>query len=106
LNIYLFGDDAHNKTALSYDINYDEWKIHSLAEGSMCYFNQCSASIAINHKEVLVTGGGSPPKRDAKLFNTVEFTLVNKATMIERRNAHAITMCKGIVYVLGGFCGK
>ena len=26
--------------------------------------------------------------------------------MNEKRNAHAITMCRGKVYVLGGFCGK
>jgi len=26
--------------------------------------------------------------------------------MTESRNAHAITICKGAVYVLGGFSGK
>lgn len=26
--------------------------------------------------------------------------------MNESRNAHAITLCKGAVYVLGGFSGK
>jgi len=26
--------------------------------------------------------------------------------MIESRNAHAITYCKGAVFVLGGFSGK
>jgi N-acetylneuraminic acid mutarotase len=32
--------------------------------------------------------------------------IVARAAMNESRNAHAITMCKGAVFVLGGFSGK
>lgn len=32
--------------------------------------------------------------------------MMNKQPMNESRNAHAITMCKGNVFVLGGFSGK
>jgi kelch-like protein 19 len=32
--------------------------------------------------------------------------LTNRSPMNESRNAHAITICKGCVYVLGGFSGK
>jgi len=32
--------------------------------------------------------------------------MINKQPMNESRNAHAITMCKGNVFVLGGFSGK
>jgi len=37
---------------------------------------------------------------------TLRNDIINKANMTESRNAHAITMCKGAVYVLGGFSGK
>jgi len=32
--------------------------------------------------------------------------IVTKQSMSESRNAHAITLCKGNVFVLGGFSGK
>src|SRR4051812_30489563 len=32
--------------------------------------------------------------------------MINKAPLIENRNAHSITICKGNPYVLGGFSGK
>ena len=56
--------------------------------------------------EILITGGGSPPKKDARLYLTVKNEIVNKCAMNESRNAHAITMCKGNIFVLGGFSGK
>jgi hypothetical protein len=54
----------------------------------------------------LITGGGSPPKKDARIYLTQKNEILNKAQMTESRNAHAITICKGAVYVLGGFSGK
>ena len=56
--------------------------------------------------EILITGGGSPPKKDARLYLTVKNEIINKCGMNESRNAHAITMCKGNIFVLGGFSGK
>jgi len=32
--------------------------------------------------------------------------MINKQSMNESRNAHAITICKGNVFVIGGFSGK
>ena len=54
----------------------------------------------------MITGGGSPPKKDSRLYLTAKNELINKAPMTESRNAHAITTCKGNVFVLGGFSGK
>jgi N-acetylneuraminic acid mutarotase len=54
----------------------------------------------------LITGGGSPPKKDARIYLTVKNEITNKCPMNESRNAHAITMCKGNIFVLGGFSGK
>jgi hypothetical protein len=54
----------------------------------------------------LITGGGSPPKKDARIYLTAKNELITRATMNESRNAHAITICKGHVFVLGGFSGK
>jgi kelch-like protein 20 len=56
--------------------------------------------------EILITGGGSPPKKDSRIFYTQKNEILDKGPMNESRNAHAITICKGIVYVLGGFSGK
>jgi len=54
----------------------------------------------------LITGGGSPPKKDARIYLTQKNEILNKAQMSESRNAHAITICKGNIFVLGGFSGK
>ncbi len=64
-NLYLFGDDVNAKTSLCYDINEDEWSIKKLPDMSAHKFYQCSASIAISPLEILITGGGSPPKKEA-----------------------------------------
>jgi len=37
---------------------------------------------------------------------TTKNEIISKASMNESRNAHAITLCKGNVFVLGGFNGK
>lgn len=105
-NIYLFGDDVNAKVSLCYDVNEDDWTIKKLPDTYGVKFYQCSAAIAINAFEILITGGGSPPKKDTRIYMASKNELSNKATMNESRNAHAITMCKGNVYVLGGFSGK
>jgi hypothetical protein len=60
----------------------------------------------LNSTEILITGGGSPPKKDTRIYLTLKNEIINKAQMTESRNAHAITICKGAVFVLGGFSGK
>jgi hypothetical protein len=102
----LFGDDVNSKISLSYDINEDEWSIKKLPEASNHKFYQCSAAIALSPVEILITGGGSPPKKDARIYLTQKNELIARAPMNESRNAHAITICKGSVFVLGGFSGK
>jgi hypothetical protein len=92
--------------SICYDINEDEWSMKKLADSSLHKFYQCSASIALSPVEILITGGGSPPKKDTRIFLTQKNELVNRAQMNESRNAHAITLCKGSVFVLGGFSGK
>ena len=62
--------------------------------------------MALGPNDILITGGGSPPKKDARLYFTLKNELINKCPMNEPRNAHAITMAKGHVFVLGGFSGK
>lgn len=104
--IYLFGDDVNQKVSLCYDANEDEWSQKKLNDNQSHKFYQCSAAIALNSGEILITGGGSPPKKDARLYYTAKNEMCNKAPMTESRNAHAITICKGNVYVLGGFSGK
>jgi hypothetical protein len=91
---------------LCYDVNEDEWAIKKLPDNTSHKFYQCSASIALNSNEILITGGGSPPKKDARIYLTQKNEILNKAFMTESRNAHAITICKGAVFVLGGFSGK
>ena len=105
-NIYLFGDDINSKVSLCYDINEDEWAIKKLPDNTSHKFYQCSASIALSANEILITGGGSPPKKDARIYMTPKNEIFNKSPMNESRNAHAITICKGGVFVLGGFSGK
>ena len=105
-NIFLFGDDINSKVSLSYDVNEDEWAIKKLPDNTSHKFYQCSASIALSPVEILITGGGSPPKKDSRIYMTQKNEILNKAMMNESRNAHAITICKGAVFVLGGFSGK
>lgn len=104
--IYLFGDDVNSKISLCYDINEDEWSIKKLNDTNSSKFYQCSAAIALSPNEILITGGGSPPKKDARLYLTVKNEIILKSPMNESRNAHAITMAKGNIFVLGGFSGK
>ena len=66
--IYLFGDDVNCKISLSYDINEDEWSLRKLPDSSLHKFYQCSASIALSAFEILITGGGSPPKKETRIF--------------------------------------
>ena len=77
-----------------------------LPDSSCHKFYQCSAAIALSPLEILITGGGSPPKKDARIYLAAKNELLSRSPMNESRNAHAITMCKGAVYVLGGFSGK
>lgn len=77
-----------------------------LVESSTNKFYQCSAAIALSPVEILITGGGSPPKKDARIYLTQKNELIARAAMNESRNAHAITICKSGVFVLGGFSGK
>lgn len=58
-------------------------------------FYQCSAAIALSPSEILITGGGSPPKKDTRIYLTTKNEIVNRQPMNESRNAHAIAMCKG-----------
>ena len=104
--VYLFGDDVNSKICLSYDVNEDEWSMKKLPESSQQKFYQCSAAIALSPVEILITGGGSPPKKDTRIYLTQKNDIIARSCMNESRNAHAITMCKGAVYVLGGFSGK
>ena len=80
--------------------------MRKLPETSVHKFYQCSAAIALSPGEILITGGGSPPKKDARIYLSTKNELITRATMNESRNAHAITICKGHVFVLGGFSGK
>jgi hypothetical protein len=102
----LFGDDINSKTSLSYDVNEDEWSLKKLNESNIIKFYQNSAAIALSQIEILITGGGNPPKKDARVYHLEKNEIITKQQMSESRNAHAITICKGNVYVLGGFNGK
>jgi hypothetical protein len=59
---------VNSKISLSYDINEDEWSLKKLNESNICKFYQCSAAIALSPLEILITGGGSPPKKDARIY--------------------------------------
>lgn len=105
-HIYLFGDDVNSKISLCYDVNEDEWTLKKLPDTSQHKFYQCSAAIALSPVEILITGGGSPPKKDARIYLTQKNDILARAPMNESRNAHAITLARGNVFVLGGFSGK
>lgn len=92
--IYLFGDDVNSKVSLCYDINEDEWTIKKLPEHGKLKFYQCSAAIALNAMEILITGGGSPPKKEARIYQCQKNSMIDKCPMIDSRNAHAITLCR------------
>jgi hypothetical protein len=51
-------------------VNEDEWTLKKLPETSQHKFYQCSAAIALSPVEILITGGGSPPKKDARIYMT------------------------------------
>jgi len=78
-NIFLFGDDINSKVSLCYDVNEDEWTFKKLPDASSHKFYQCSASIALSPTEILITGGGSPPKKDARIYLTQKNEILNKA---------------------------
>lgn len=61
--IVIFGDDSFNRTILKYDILKDEWMMKKLKDGPPISerFLNCSASIALNPDQIMITGGGSPP---------------------------------------------
>lgn len=69
-NIFLFGDDINSKVCLQYDVNEDEWALKKLSDSANSKFYQCSASIALSPNEILITGGGSPPKKDSRIYLT------------------------------------
>jgi HAMP domain-containing protein len=77
--IYLFGDDINSKVNLCYDVNEDEWSFKKLPDNLSHKFYQCSASIALSPTEILITGGGSPPKKDARIYMTQNNEILNKA---------------------------
>jgi hypothetical protein len=64
---------------LCYDVNEDEWAIKKLPDNTSHKFYQCSASIALTSTEILITGGGSPPKKDARIYLTQKNEILNKA---------------------------
>ena len=107
-HIFIFGDESFQRVVLHYDILKDNWEQQKLADqpGMMEKFYNCSASIAIDSKQILVTGGGSPPQASVRLFDVEEFVLKKDSKMICPRNAHAIAKCQGTIYVMGGFSGK
>ena len=104
--IYLFGDDVNAKLSLSYDLYEDEWSLKKLPDTLQHKFYQCSAAVALSPVEIFITGGGSPPKKESRVYLTPKNDIIARANMNECRNAHAITMLKGNVFVLGGFSGR
>lgn len=103
--LYIFGDDSFNKTILKYDILKDEWEMEKLQDGPEKFYN-CSASIALDEDRLMITGGGSPPQANARIYSISKKELYKDSKMMTPRNAHAITKCQGRIYVLGGFSGK
>ncbi len=77
--IYLFGDDVNCRVSICYDINEDEWSMKKLSDTSVHKFYQCSASIALSPVEILITGGGSPPKKDTRIYLTQKNELITRA---------------------------
>jgi hypothetical protein len=87
-------------------VNEDEWTIKKLPDDTSQKFKQCSTSVALSPTEILITGGGPTPTKDARIYLTKKNDFLMKAPMNESRNAHAMTFCMGSVFVLGGFSGK
>jgi hypothetical protein len=50
-----------------------------LSDTSVHKFYQCSASIALSPVEILITGGGSPPKKDTRIYLTQKNELITRA---------------------------
>ena len=56
-------------------------------------FHQCCAAIAISHCEIFLTGGGSPPKNETKVYKISMNECFSRSSMNDNRSAHAITIC-------------
>lgn len=69
-------------------------------------FLNCSASIALNSQEVMITGGSSPPVNGVWIFNLQTEEFKKDSRLLTAWNAHSIVKCEGLIYVIGGFSGK
>ena len=58
--------------------------MRKLPDTSVHKFYQCSAAIALSPGEILITGGGSPPKKDSRIYLTTKNELVDTDTYFEK----------------------